>query len=92
MSQLAQAAASSTTSPASAISNAHDRRVRSQLALDALRVFAENDEGTAFALDERRERRIGRVLAAPSEDQNYLSFNLREGFKSLQRRVNIRRL
>src|SRR5437588_67955 len=44
-----------------------------QFLLDSVCVLADEDERTHVSLDERRERRVWRVLAAPAENQDDLA-------------------
>src|SRR5947207_7637631 len=60
------------------VGGAQDGREIFQLVLDAFGVLAEEDERARLAPDERRERRVGRVLAATAEDENYPSRLVRE--------------
>ena len=66
--------------------------MRLQLALDAVGVLADEDERARMPKDERRERRVGRVLAAPPQDENYPARLVREGLDRLDRGVHVRRL
>ena len=64
--------------------------MRLQLALDAVGVLADEDERARMPKDERRERRVGRVLAATAEDENDPSRLVRERLDGFDRRINVR--
>ena len=52
------------------VRGAERRRETFKLRLDAVCVLAYEDERASLPLDERRERRVGRVLAATAEDED----------------------